>query len=840
MKVVERFVAELPALLEGLRESIDAAVRTRAELGEAFAAFVATHPAISPAQLRELLIQHVATGPVFDAVFEGLDAPRDGLTAELDRLAGLLELSPPMRPRHEALAQAARSLESPRARQAFLDALYGGYYRVNDRKAADKLGMIYTPQAIVEFMLDGAAWLCERHFCMHLADAGVEIIDPATGTGTFVCELLAWLHAQRPDQLATKYRSEIIAHEVASLPHQIAQRNIAASYAALTGDAASFPGLRLVDTLEVEPSAEPGRIVVVLGNPPYNANQPNANDNNENRSYASVDERIKATYVANSTAQKSKVYDMYARFFRWASDRIGDNGVIAFVVNRSFIDSRTFDGFRKVVAAEFCEIHIVDLGGDVYQNPALSGTKHNVFGIQTGVAIGFWVKRAGVRGSTILLARRPELETAAEKLRFLARARISEIEFEPVAPDSRANWISAAVDDEFAAFLPIVDKPTKQARDEQDERAIFKLFSLGAVSNRDDWVYDHDITNLERKIVAFIDIYEAERARWGVAAESASDAQVDRCIKWTSELEAHLRRGTPLAFRRSALRRAMYRPYVARWTYYDRLLTHRIYQHGAIFPFDSDAPNRCIVLTDPTAQKPWMVCAVDRLPDLHFVGAAAGAVCLPFERVEGEQRRENITDWALAQFRSHYARTSDEREISKRAIFHYVYAVLHDPIYRERHAQSLAREYPRVPLQPDFWRWSDWGEALLDLHVGYEATPPYPLQRNDAPVAKARSSADSAILRADKLAGVIVVDEKTSLAGVPALAWEYRLGHRSALEWVLDQYKERAPKDPTVRERFSAYRFADFKEQVIELLGRVTAVSVRTQTIVAAMRATAR
>lgn len=272
---------------------------------------------------------------------------------------------------------------------------------------------------------------------------------------------------------------------------------------------------------------------------------------------------------------------------------------------------------------------------------------------------------------------------------------------------------------------------------------------------------------------------------------------------------------------------------------------HRLYQQNSIFPVSSAVVSRCIVLTDPTAQKPWLACAVDRLPDLHFVGAAAGTVCLPAQRFEGDAKCvDNITDWALDQFKKHYhpRRGKKDSTITKEAIFHYVYGVLHDPIYREKYAQNLKRELPRIPFYPDFWRWADWGKTLMDLHIGYETAEPSLLTRTDLPDEKARQAgmAPNAMLKADKVAGRITLDSETVLAGVPPEAWDYQLGNRSALEWILDQYKEKRPKDPTIRAKFDTYRFADYKEKVVDLLTRVTTVSVATVKITREMRAARR
>jgi predicted helicase len=321
-------------------------------------------------------------------------------------------------------------------------------------------------------------------------------------------------------KLAWKYKEELHANEVAILPYYVANLNIEATYAAISGQYAEFPNLCFVDTLDnvaglgkfsgyqedlfgsvsEENVARIKRqnkrkISVIIGNPPYNANQQNENDNNKNRAYPRIDERIKASYIKQSMAQKSKAYDMYTRFFRWASDRLKDEGIVAFITNRSFIDSRTMDGFRRIAAKDFAEVWIVDLGGDVRANPKLSGTKNNVFGIQTGVAISFLIRRKdSVDQCRIFYARRPEMDTKEDKLEFLSSARLSSLEMEEVQPDAKANWINQT-DNDFGKHIAIASKATKSDR---STKSIFQLYSLGIVTNRDEWVYGEDPIQVDR------------------------------------------------------------------------------------------------------------------------------------------------------------------------------------------------------------------------------------------------------------------------------------------------------------------------------------------------------
>ncbi|MFN7881670.1 MAG: Eco57I restriction-modification methylase domain-containing protein, partial [bacterium] len=463
------------------------------------------NPAVSEADVREMLIQHILTEEIFNHVFNDGDFHKhNNIAKELYALEAKFftgaikkDTLKALEPYYAAIRANAVQINSHSEKQTFLKLIYERFYKVYNPKAADRLGVVYTPNEIVKFMIEGADWLCQKHFGKSLIDRHVEILDPATGTGTFICELLEHFRGQ-PEKLAHKYKEELHANEVAILPYYVANLNIEATYAAITGQFAEYPNLCFVDTLDnVEALGiksghqhdlfgalsdenierikrqNARKISVIIGNPPYNANQQNENDNNKNREYPRIDQTIKSTYIRQSTAQKTKVYDMYARFFRWASDRMHDDGILAFVTNRSFIESRTFDGFRKCVAEEFAEIYVMDLGGDVRANPKLSGTKHNVFGIQTGVAISFLVKRRRAKGAPANPAKlfyvcRPEDETAEDKLAFLASNPASHTSFARLEPDSKGNWIGARSSD-WESLMPIAEKRSKNARSRNQE-----------------------------------------------------------------------------------------------------------------------------------------------------------------------------------------------------------------------------------------------------------------------------------------------------------------------------------------------------------------------------------
>jgi predicted helicase len=863
---VEQFKTDLPAVLQALREMIEREHDKNPKFRAAEDKFLAhaqeaINPALGEADVREMLIQHILTEEIFAKVFDDSDFHQhNNVARELYALEGAFftgalkkQTLKGLETYYAAIRAAAAQISSHSEKQTFLKIIYENFYKVYNTKAADRLGVVYTPNEIVRFMIDGADWLCEKHFGKNLIDKDVDILDPATGTGTFICELLEHFRGQ-PKKLEHKYKHELHANEVAILPYYVANLNIESTYAAITGKYEEFPSLCFVDTLDnvgLHTSAKGvnadlfgsvseenvarikrqngRRISVVIGNPPYNANQANENDNNKNREYPEIDREIKRTYIAESTAQKTKLYDMYARFFRWASNRLDENGILAFVTNRSFIESRTFDGFRKTVAQEFSDIYVVDLGGDVRANPKLSGTKHNVFGIQTGVAISFMVKRAQAtkdkRPARVFYVRRPEMETADEKLGHLANHPMRALDFDEVTPDKTHNWVNLTSND-FDTFIPLASKDTKAAKTAGRERAIFKLYSLGVSTNRDEWVVSHNRQSLIEKVRYFQVVYE----------KHLRDPHThDTVVKWSRNLKRRALNQMREAFDEKKILPYIYRPFVQRLIYASDILVD---EPGAMRQFVQDR-TICISFS-----MDFRALAGGAPFDLHFTGDTYG---LPLGRHEGSQQvGDNITDWGLKQFATHYANEVGKgklaRKITKEAIFHYCYAVLHDPQYREKYAQNLKREFPRIPFYKDFWQWAAWGETLMQLHIGYETVAAFALDRVDVPDAKARAAGvqPKAMLRSDTSAGSIALDSETTLRGIPALAWTYKLGNRSAIDWVLDQYKEKKPKDPTIREKFDTYRFADYKEKVVDLLARVTTVSVQTMEIVQAMKLVAR
>lgn len=867
-RAIAQFQIDLPEVLKRLREKITDAYKNNADFTKAAKQFLShaketINPTIGEADVREMLIQHILTEDIFNHVFNESDFHRDNNVArqlyDLERLffrgAVKKDTLRALEPYYAAIRAAAAEITAHSEKQTFLKVIYESFYKTYNPKAADRLGVVYTPAEIVRFMIEGTDWLCREHFGKGLIEPNVEILDPCTGTGTYICELLEMFRGDR-ERLAYKYKNELHANELAMLPYYVANLNIEATYAQIVGQYAEYPSLCFVDTLDnvealgrysgFQPDMlgalsdeniervkrqNDKKISVIIGNPPYNANQQNENDNNKNREYKHIDASIKNTYVKKSTAQKTKVYDMYSRFYRWAADRLEDDGIVAFITNRSFIDSRTFDGFREVITDEFSHIYLMDLGGDVRANPKLSGTTNNVFGIQTGVAIAFLVKTGIKKGkdkptAKIRYARRPEMERADDKLSFLGTSKLENLEMKTIIPSKRGNWVNQ-VENEWDDLIPIASKAEKKGTKGSKDRAIFQLFSLGLASNRDDWATDRSQDSLTAKLRYFQEIYETH-----LPPKTLEFKDFDKSIKWTTRLVTQAKRGDEYP-KNDAITSFYYRPFTKRFLAYNDLLIHRHYAQRSFFPKVPFGENMTIGIYSLSSDKPLAALATNKLQDLGFLKQGnGGTFSLSRHRFTDEgTRTDNITDWSLRKFRERFGKA-----VTKDDIFHYCYGVLHDPIYRKTYAINLKREFPRIPFYPDFKQWRDWGAALMKLHIGYENMPPLPLSRHDIASKRAKGSAPKPILKSVLKEGQIKLDADTTLSGVPVEAWDYRLGNRSAIDWVLDQHKEKKPKDPTIREKFNTYRFADYKDHVIDLLGRVAKVSVETVKITDAMQ----
>lgn len=806
------------------------------------------NPNVTTLDVREMLVQHILTEEIFISIFNESQFHRENTIAkELQKITDTFFVG---RVRKEtlglidhyylAIKAAASNIDNHHEKQKFLKGLYENFYRTYNPKAADRLGIFYTPNEIVQFMVKGADFLVYKHFGRLLSDHNVEILDPATGTGTFITELIEQIPTAN---LEYKYKNEIHCNEVAILPYYIANLNIEFTYKQKTGKYEPFENICFVDTLDntgfsfknkqttlfdigddnltrIKRQNE-RKISVIIGNPPYNANQLNENENNKNREYPFIDKRIKETYVKASKAQKTKLYDMYTRFYRWASDRLDRNGVIAFITNRSFIDSLTYDGFRKEMMKEFNYAYVVDTRSDVRDNPKISGTTYNVFGIQTGVAVMFLV-REETRKETPCLVQYFSLQDEQrreEKLKWFATTKIEDIPFDHVEPDEKGNWINMT-DNDFDKQLPLVN-------DDKTKQGIFDFYLIGVSTNRDEWVFDFDKQNLTNKTRYFVDSYNEQLKTLKNIDQKNIGSRITYNIKWSRDLKKKFLRRIPVIYNATKIIDFQYRPYVKKWYFCEKILSDVLTSnHYHMYGDDLKEDNPTICFSGIGSSKPFSVLASKRVWSLDYLEKTQG---IPRFVYENGKRVANITQWGLQRFREHY----NDKRINVEAIFHYVYAVLNSSNYRRKYSTNLTRELPRIPLLDGFWQWAKWGEELMKFHLDYATVKPFKLQRIEKNVqGKLRIKTK---LKVDRNLGTIVIDEQTTLEGIPKEVWEYKLGNRSAVEWILDQYKEKIPKDPTIRAKFYKYEFQNYKESVIGILERIVMVSTETMRIVKAM-----
>jgi predicted helicase len=512
--------------------------------------------------------------------------------------------------------------------------------------------------------------------------------------------------------------------------------------------------------------------------------------------------------------------------YRWAADRIGAEGIIAFVSNNSFLDRIAFDGVRHHLARDFDAVYALDLGGDVRKNPKLSGTTHNVFGIQVGVSINLFIKRKKrLDVAEIYYARVDEYWRKEQKYRFLDEHPLrSSLEWTRLYPDKRNGWLTEGVRADFETFTPLGDK-------DADNNAIFVRYGLGVSTNRDAWAYNFDETHLVKNIKRTINFYNGEVRRW---LSTARDMNVDKfvvnddkLISWSRDLKADLKRGRLAEFESAKVRDCLYRPFTRNKLFFDRILNEEVYAFPSFSPNGEKTPQNLLIGLSGLGHSKAFSC---------FATAGIGSLDLiektqfyPFYTYSEDavSKSENITDWALDQFRSHYR----DKSITKWDIFYYTYALLHHPEYRTRYTANLKRELPRIPYAPDFYAFAKAGKRLAELHVDYEKQEEYKgLERREKPGEKLNLRVEKMRLSKDKQ--TLLYNDFLTLTGIPKETYDYRLGNRSALEWVIDQYQVSTDKRSGITNDPNR---DDDKEYILRLIGQVITVSLETVKIVNAL-----
>ncbi len=854
--------AAFNAFLDGLRENVN--------------------PGISRDEAVEMLAQHVVTQPIFDALFSGYaftshNPVSQAMQGMLDVLEGqaLEKESESLQSFYASVRDRVSGLDNPEARQKVIVELYDKFFRTAFPRMAERLGLVYTPVEIVDFIVNSADVALRQEFGVGLADEHVHILDPFTGTGTFLVRLIqSGLIA--PDRLPYKYAHEMHANELVLLAYYIAAVNIEAAYHDLTGqEYAPFPGIVLTDTflmgeqkgqtkIEVfsqENSERAERqnradIRVVIGNPPYSVGQNDANDNNQNQKYEALDASIRDTYAAHSTATlKNSLYDSYIRAFRWASNRIKDQGVICFVSNGGWIDGNTMDGFRKSLAEEFTSIYVFNLRGNARTQGELRRKEAgNVFdaGSRTPIAITLLVKNPAKAGQCAIHYRDiGDYLSREEKLAIISEmGSVANVPWERIMPNENQDWINQRSED-FGNFMAMGDKSG------EEKRMLFSMYSRGVATSRDAWVYNFSQSQLRENMEKTASFYERERERLHeISGEIKDLVNYDsRKIKWDGEMLLHLQRWNALKLTDGMFRQAVYRPFEKTNFCYGRIVNNRLYMMPRIFP-TAHHQNLAISVTGTGSSKDFSCLIVDTLPDLEVIskgqcfplyyyekpqapsGQNAGLFDEPADSgadADGYVRKDAITDTALADYRAHY----HDEQIGKEDIFYYVYGILHSPEYRERYANDLKKMLPRIPFAPDFWVFSNAGRELAYWHLNYEQVDPYEgleIFTKDS----ARNLPPYSLYRVEKMAfaslGGREKDKSTiqyngyiTIKGIPLEAYDYVVNGKPAIAWVMERYQVTSDKDSGIKNDPNDWcREHDDPEYILRLLGQVTKVSVET------------
>jgi predicted helicase len=883
-KAVEQFRDKVPQIGANLKTLIEKERQSNAKFIAAFDDFCSLcrgslNPNISIEAVEEMIIQHILTERIFRKIFDVADfMQRNVIAQEIEKVITALnarvfsrdDFSKSLEHFYGAIENAAGTIMDFNEKQTFLNTVYERFFQGFCVKVADTHGIVYTPQPLVNFMIASVERVLKEEFGKSLADKEVHILDPFTGTGNFIVNIMRHIS---PSALPRKYTDELHCNEIMLLPYYVASMNIEHAYLEAIGQYESFEGICLVDTFQTaekqqtelsffneKNSARVDRqkkspIRVIIANPPYNAGQQDENDNNKNRKYPELDRRVSATYgEASKATLLRKLSDPYVKAIRYASDRIGAGGIVCFVNNNSFVTEKTFDGMRKELVSEFDVIYVLDLGGNVRKNPKLSGTTHNVFGIQVGVSINLFVRSLSAKESN----RKAKVYYHAvggewrkeQKYSFLERnVHVDGVKWQKLLPDGKGNWITYKTDAEFDSFLPI---GSKEAKSGTSVPAIFRTYSLGVSTNRDAVVYDFDAKRLAKRVEQFAEDYNAELSRW---QKHGKPSDVDNFVgyekvKWSHMLKLALRREQEARFAESEIRQALYRPFNSRYLYLDKPFVDAPgHQRGF---FTGKARDEIGICVPGEGNRQKFGCLVTNKPvSLDFSFEKVQCFPLFVSSENGKNRRDNITPQACLRFQNFY----DDHKIKQRDIFHYVYALLHHPAYRARYAENLKRDLPRIPFvgkdgfQPSlddkipkhtgartladaeiFWAFVKEGEKLAELHVAFESVKEYKLRHIENKKVPLDWRVEAMKLTKDKAA--IIYNDFLTLSGIPPEVFDYKLGNRSALEWIIDQY--RVTKDDQGKIVSDPNRFDD-EEYIVRLIGQVITVSLKTLNIVNAL-----
>ncbi len=892
----EQWAKDVAVIAERQKERIQYLVSTKKDQKAAFANFVAglqrnINPSITEAQAIDMLAQHIITKPIFEALFEGYsfvkhNAVSTAMQGMLEALESetLAEDSEKLTRFYESVKKRAEKIDNAEGKQKIIIELYDKFFKTAFPKMVEQLGIVYTPIEAVDFIIHSVNELLNQEFGRSLSDENIHILDPFTGTGTFITRLLQSGLIHNKD-LERKYKHEIHANEIVLLAYYIAAVNIENAYhdATPTPDDGigeiyhPFEGIVFTDTFQLGETGERNKMFsemfpqnservakqkkaplrVIVGNPPYSVGQRSANDNAQNQKYEFLDSRIANTYAkATDATNKNSLYDSYIKAFRWSTDRLDPEhgGVIAFISNSGWLDGNSADGFRKVLQKEFTSIWVFNLRGNQRTSGELSrkeGGKLFGSGSRTPIAITFLVKNPAVKTQKAVIhyhdigdyLNREEKLDLIKKFGSIASP---DMKWETLSSDEHGDWLRQR-NDVFDTFIPMGDKDNKQNK----STYFVPFYSNGVKTQRDAWCYNSSEKELKQNIQAHLDFYNKQRLALAKASKSRKPIDVQtflnrdsKSISWTTSLELDVEKNIEHGIDEGTFEISCYRPFFKQKLYFSRILNERVYQTPKLFPVAS-LKNFVICVSGVGVTKEFSTIITDTIPDLELIGKSQ---CFPLYYYEEQDkqsptlfdfsnqansdfiRRDGVTDFILDRAKKQYG-----RNVTKEDIFYYVYGILHSPEYRTTFSNDLKKMLPRLPLVEDvrkFWKFSKTGRELAELHINYEEVPAYKgvkVSGDDGKFYAVEKMRFPAKGQKDS----IIYNSKITVSKIPEKAYEYVVNGKSAIEWIMERYQVTVHTESGIKNDPNDWaKQVNNPSYILDLLLSVINVSVQTVDLV--------
>jgi len=882
----EDWAAEVAQIAERQIERITYLIENRKEQRQAFDNFLKglqknINPSISEGQAVEMLAQHIITKPIFEALFEGYsftetNAVSIAMQTMLNALQEktLAEESDKLQKFYDSVKRNISDLDNAEAKQQIIIRIYDNFFKTAFPRMVERLGIVYTPVEVVDFIIHSVNDVLKQEFGRSISDENIHVLDPFTGTGTFITRLLQSGLIQQKD-LERKYHHELHANEIVLLAYYIAAVNIENAFHDQIGqnkDYEAFEGIVLTDTFQLGETDDSQKLFsemfpqnservqrqkkapvrVIIGNPPYSVGQKSANDNASNQEYEKLDKRIAETYVAESITTMNKAnYDAYIKAFRWSTDRLDkkNGGIIGFVSNGAWLDGNTTSGFRKVIEKEFSSIWVFNLRGNQRTSGELSrkeGGKIFGSGSRTPISITLLVKNPNTiaNKATIHYHDIGDYLSREEKLAIVKKFKSvgsKQMTWKTLQPNEHGDWLNQR-NDLFGEFIPIADKSNT-------EKPFFNLNSNGIVTNRDAWVYNSSYNSLSDNMKGMIAFYNSEVERFVEAKKSNPDLEAKdfvstdpKRIKWVQNLFRDAQNGLKLEFQSSEVIVSLYRPYFKQNLYKHRNFVWSPYLQNSFFP-EKSSQNLLICTTGIAGTKEFTSLITDKMPDIQLLANGQSFPLYYYEEREknspslfdaaGESeyiRRDGVSDFILERAKKIYG-----KNVGKEDIFYYVYGILHSQDYRAAFANDLKKMLPRIPLVEDvrdFWKFSKAGKKLAELHINYEEIPPY-----EGVEVSGESSGNFKVqkMRFPKKGqqDTIIYNSKIVVSNIPEKAYEYVVNGKSAIEWIMERYQVSTDKKSGIKNDPNDWaNEVGNPRYILDLMLSIINVSVQTVEIV--------